>query len=358
MIKLLQNLIPRKTHFVGVDVGAFSIKMVEIKIHDDQVEVMTQHTFPSPAGVWTDSFNEEDLVFALSQAGSPLNEVVSCIGGEKVITRSVRFPVMSDKELAASVEIEISKNLPISTEQMIIRHTTLATPAKELAGKGASPDFAGSQPEGQSVLLMAVPTTLIYQYYSIFSRAGLTVTAFDLQAFALWRVFGRDITGTVALVDFGAKTSRFVVVRNGTIRFIRQLPVGGEALTGAIVEALGLERAQAQQYKGESSVSRNSDIYMQGGPLRRIGDVLREGLTEFVKEMRRSLSFCSAQEGLNVERIILSGGTSKLKGIADYCHEMLELETTIGVTDAMLPVPNFDPSYAVALGLAMRGIGS
>ncbi len=357
MIRLLKNLIPRKTHFVGVDIGAFSTKMVEIKIYDDKVDVIAQRAYPSPAGVWTDSFNEEDLVLALGQVSSPLNEIVACIGGEKVITRSARFPAMNNKELVAAVELEIGKNLPISTEQMIIRHTTLATPSDELTGRGAAPDFTGSQIEGQSVLLMAVPAATIYQYHSIFSRAGLTVTAFDLQAFALWRVFGENIAGTVAIVDFGAKTSRFVVVRNGTIRFIRQLPVGGETLTGSIVDALGLDKAQAQQYKDDSSVSRNSEIYMQGGPLRRIGDILRESLTEFVKEMRRSLSFCAAQEGLNVERIILSGGTSRLKGIADYCHEMLALETAIGVADAMLPDPNFDPSYAVALGLAMRGAG-
>ena len=79
-----------------------------------------------------------------------------------------------------------------------------------------------------------------------------------------------------------------------------------------------------------------------------------------------------------MERIILSGGTSKLNGITDYCQEMLGLKTEIGIPQAGLPGQNaslrlnskgkifdiqaempgqgYDPAYAVALGLAMRGM--
>jgi type IV pilus assembly protein PilM len=355
MSGLFQRLVPRKNHFVGVDVGAYAIKAVEVKLFDSHAEAVSLRSFPTPPGVWTEQFDEEALVAALRQVYPPLPEVISCIGGEKVITRGVRFPVMSDRELATAVEIEIGKFLPISTEQMIVRHVRLSGGDLEPA-KGGTRDYSSIQSEGQNVLLLAVPASTVYQYHSIFSRAGMTVTAFDLQAFALWRVYGRQSTGTIAIIDVGAKTSQFVVVKNGAIRFVRLLPVGGENLTRSIVDALGVDPNQAQQYKEQASVARDSEVYQQGGMLQRVGDVLREGLTEFVKEVRRSLSFCSAQEGLNVEGIVLSGGTSRLKGITDYCQEMLELKTAIGTSDAVTPDLNFDPAYAVALGLAMRSI--
>ena len=184
----------------------------------------------------------------------------------------------------------------------------------------------------------------------------MTVTAFDLQAFALWRVFGRDLAGTVAIIDIGERTSQLVVVKNGLIQFIRLMPVGGETLTKVIADTFSVDVGQAKELKEESSVARDSEIYLQSGVPQRIGNALREGLTELIKEVRRSLNFCSAQEKLSVERIILSGGTSKLNGITDYCQEMLGLKTEIGVPQVGLPGKNFDPVYAVALGLAMRGM--
>jgi type IV pilus assembly protein PilM len=354
MNKLVQKLVPRKNHFVGVDIGSYSIKIVEIKVLGNDVEVVSQHSYPSVPGVWTDNFDEEALVVALSQGIAPLSEVISCIGGEKVITRSSRFPAMSDRELASAAQIEIGKFLPVSAEQMEVRFVRLdQDPEIEAARKTAVGSADGL---GESVLLLAVPSVTVYQYHSIFSRAGMTVTAFDLQALALWRVFGRDITGAAAIIDIGEKSSQMVVVKNGLIRFIRLLPVGGEALTKTIVDTFSVDNAQARELKEESSVDRNSAIYVQDGVPQRIGNALREGLTELIKEVRRSMNFWTAQDGLSVERIILSGGTSKLNGITDYCQEMLGIKTEIGVAQAGLPGPDFDPVYAVALGLAMRGM--
>jgi len=59
MKKFLQRLAPRKNCFVGVDIGTHAIKAVEVKVFDDQVEIVSQCSFPAPAGVWTDQFDEE-----------------------------------------------------------------------------------------------------------------------------------------------------------------------------------------------------------------------------------------------------------------------------------------------------------
>lgn len=376
MNKLMQKLIPRKNHFVGVDIGVHSIKIVETRVLDNDVEIVSQHCYPSIPGVWTDNFDEDALVVALNQGIIPLNEVIACIGGEKVIARNSRFPVMSDKELAGAVQIEIGKFLPVSTEQMEVRYVRLDQDLGIQASKKAASD--NTDGAGQNVLLVVVPSATVYQYHSIFLRAGMTVTAFDLQAFALWRVFGGDLAGTVAIIDIGERTSELVVVKNGAIQFIRRMPVGGETLTKAVADTFSVNITQAQELKEDSSVARDSEIYLQSAGPQRVGNALREGLTELIKDVRRSLSFCSTQEKLCVERILLSGGTSKLNGITDYCQEMLGLKTEIGIPQAGLAGQHaslrlsstgkifdikaemseqgYDPVYAVALGLAMRGM--
>ena len=54
----------------------------------------------------------------------------------------------------------------------------------------------------------------IYQYHSIFP-GPMVVTAIDLKAFALWRLFGRTEEECTAILDIGSKTSHLVLVKTG-----------------------------------------------------------------------------------------------------------------------------------------------
>lgn len=345
MKDLLQKILPRKNYFTGMDVGTSSIKVAEVRISDGMAEIVSLKKYPSPPGVWTDQFDEEHLVEVLSQVRTEgIHEVIACIGGEKVISRVVRFPLMSDKELAAAAEIEIEKYLSSPSDQFIFRYVRL--------DEGRTGDVGE---EGQNVLLLAVPAGTVYRYYGIFSRAGLTVTAFDLQAFALWRLFGRNTSGTLAVVDIGSRTSHLVITRNGRIRFVRVLPVGGSVLTRAIMDTHGVGASEAQQMQEDASLLRDNAWSLSGG--RQLAEILRGSLMEIAGEVQRSLNFYSVQDGSPVERLILSGGTSKLKGLPVFMQDVLGIPVSIGMVD--LPLPGgegFDPAYAIALGLAMRGV--
>lgn len=179
---ILKNILPKKSHFVGIDIGTYRIKVAEVDIVDGYPEVISLRSCPSPDGVWTNQFDEEALVSALkavSHAGT--RDVITCIGGEKLIARLVQLPQMSSKELESAARFEIEKFVPVPLDQLIVRHVLL-----ELIGDGDS--------RIQNVLLLAVPSAVVYQYYGIFSRAGLTLSAVDFQAFALeefllWWIF-------------------------------------------------------------------------------------------------------------------------------------------------------------------------
>lgn len=386
-----KNLLPKKNHFIGIDIGVHQIKVAEINVIDGFPAVVDLKSMPTPAGVWTSQFDEENLVQALKEVANPiLKEVITCIGSEKVVSRVVRLPRMSDKELESAAKFEIQKFVPTPVDQLIIRHIRLsgAEENPEHAPKGAVPgvseasDKKGGQ-EGQDVLLLAVPLATVYQYHSIFSRAGMVVTAADLQAFALWRVFGRNVRGTVALVDFGAKTSHFVLVKDGLIKFVRLLPVGCKVLTDFIMSAyevdyqeamrilkevdtaLGLEHSQEGKQEKEASpadlttqmeeaaASLEKDFYRQQ-PDRTI-ELLRDIISEITKELRRSLNFYFTQENISAEKIILSGGMGQLKGFVGEMQSSLDIPIEIGVPEIEFAADKmYDPVYAISIGLALR----
>lgn len=368
MKKIFQKLLPKKKYFVGIDIGAHQIKAAEVKIIDGVPEVVSLRGCPSPPGVWTDQLDEESLVQALKEVANPkIKEVITCIGGERLVSRIVRLPPMSERETEAAVRFEVEKFVPTPVDQLIIRHVRLGkangdkekSPQKKIfnlrAVNSVNAKKAAGNREVQNVLLLAVPAATIYQYYSIFSRAGLTVTAVDLQAFALWRLYGRKAPGVRAVIDIGAATSQLVMVKDGLIQFLRLLPVGGNVLTGYFVDTYGVNFPEAQQMKEEAAVSADGDLNAPAGM--QMGDVLRAGLQEITKELRRSLEFCSAQECLRTEKLVLSGGTGKLKGLAGYLQEELGIPVEAGFPEIYLSEgETFDSAFAVAVGLALREV--
>lgn len=368
---LIQKFLPKKNHFMGVDIGAHHIKVAEIKVIDGLPEVTSLKLQPSPPDVWTESLDEEGLVLILKKIVNPqLKEVITCIGGEKVISRIVRLPQMNEKELLSTAKFEITKFVPTPVDQLIVRVVRLEESnggrGKQpkikifIPRKGETKEINGGQQEGQNVLLLAVPIESIYRYYSIFSRAGLVVTAIDLKSFALWRVFGRNAQGIVAIADVGEKTSHLVVVKDGIINFIRLLVTGSDALTKFIMKTYGIGAEEAQQMKNEAAISvEGSEFSPPGMYINDIlnEDLLREGLQEITKELHRSLSFYSNQENISIEKLIISGGASKMKGLTGFLEDVLDMPVEIGVPDVHFAGGvAYDPVFSVAIGLALREV--
>ena len=131
-------------------------------------------------------------------------------------------------------KIEIQKYVPVPVSQLVIRYVKLERQKKAEHKLTGEPKTAGGQ-DLQDVLILALFNDSISVSRYIF-RSGYTVTAVDLQAFALWRVFGRNAPGGAALVDIGAKTSHFVLMQDGLIRFIRLLPAGSGDMAGISIE--------------------------------------------------------------------------------------------------------------------------
>lgn len=95
-----------------------------------------------------------------------------------------------------------------------------------------------------------------------------------------------------------------------------------------------------------------------------IADAIMPVLAELVTEVRRSLDFYrNRANGLGAQQVVISGGTAKLPGLADYLTVNLEVPVTVGNPLQYLAAgPKSDPGYLqevgpvfqVSVGLAAR----
>lgn len=359
--RLLRKLSRGKARFAAVDIGFREIKVVEISIADGYPAVTAFGRLPTPTNALNDPVDEEALVNALKEvvlnSDIQTREVIATIGGDKVITRHIKMPVMPAKELETAVRFEAERFIPIPVDELVVRYINLG----EVKSGGE---------KNLHLLLAAVPTSFMCDYYRIFTRAGLVVTAIDLQSLALWRVFGglktsSAMEGTVGILDIGAAITQLLVVRDSVPQFTRTLPVGGNLLTWSLAKYYGVDFEEAQRMKeeaGELLSTKEAVVSVLPGAMQ-TDFSLRDGLSGLVREIRRSLDYYAAQKNAaTIERFIISGGTSKLKGFRDFFAEAMEAPAEFGNPGVSgLPGVNtiaapFDPAFAVVVGTALREV--
>ncbi len=108
-------------------------------------------------------------------------------------------------------------------------------------------------PETNDVLLVATRTENVEQRQAAVKAAGLTAKIVDVEAFALenacklmtHQMPDGGIDRTIAVVDFGASSTTFSVLRNLKVVYTRDFAFGGQQLTEEIMRTYGLSMEEA-----------------------------------------------------------------------------------------------------------------
>jgi type IV pilus assembly protein PilM len=197
----------------------------------------------------------------------------------------------------------------------------------------------------------------VQKYIEIFKRAKLELSALDTESFALIRsLIGKD-KSSILLVDMGSSRSNITIVEKGIPFFTRSVDMGGRKMTQSLMQQMGLEEEDAEQMKRDLSHGNSSSPSLPKA---------FEGFLEpLLNEMHYSLEHYIAmdvRENHEVEKVILTGGSAHLPGIATYFANALNLNVYIGDPWARLLYPEdlrpvlheIGPRLSVAIGLAMR----
>ena len=129
---------------------------------------------------------------------------------------------------------------------------------------------------------------------------------------------------TSLIVNIGAISTSFAIVRSGIMVFTYSMSVGGAAINRAIATDFNLTPEQAEEYKRVYGVSGKS----LGG---KIGKATEPILNSILGEIKKSIAFYlqKYKDDMPIRQIILSGGTAKLPGIELFFVSNAGIETAI-----------------------------
>src|SRR6476660_5038611 len=346
----------KKKSVAGLDIGSSSIKMVELEGKLNNLNLVSLGFENLPGDTIIDGqIMELNVVSDVIQSVCSNHQVtatnvVTGVSGHSVILKNIVLPPMSREELEESIDWHAEEHIPY-----------------DLADVSLDYQVTAESPESTNVLIAACKKERIDNIKQAIQLAGKSPVVIDVDTFALQNCYEVNYTpgedDVVTLLNIGASTMNVNIVKGTRSLFTRDITVGGSQFTDVLQRSLGLSFQQAE------AVKRGVSHAVEGLEEKSI-EPLMNNVTEIVAmEIQKTFDFYRATSEDNqtvVQKILISGGGSKLQGFAQELSARLELPVEVLNPFRNIKVDDrkFDPGYiqdimpemAVAVGLAIRGV--
>lgn len=316
---------------VGLDIGTSGVRAAQLTMGKGPVTLERFGQVALPPGAVRDGEVADipTVAAAIKQlwasAKFSSKKVVLGVANQRVIVRQVDLPWMPASELRASLPLQVQEMVPMPIEQAVLDFH----PVEEFVND------AGARM--QRITLVAAAREMVMASLQAAQQAGLTVTQVELTPFAVLRSLATvDQVGAdpsmhataEALVDIGAKVTNIVVHQNGAPKFVRILLMGGDTITDAVAERMGMPFEEAEALKHQHKLGQMPGVPASDHPATRVVETVGSA---FIDEVRGSLDYYLAQAASQpLRRIVVSGGGARLGGLA----ERLALATRLPVQPA------------------------
>lgn len=348
-----------KKSFLGIDIGTTSIRVVELTRMGNNFklenygEVITssipQASFRTGEGTSLTLSDEEVarvIRTILREAEIQTKEVNFSIPDFSSFFTSFEVPSMTKEELSRVIKYEARAYVPLPISEVALDYSTIREePAAELKKQ-------------IKVLVTAIPNEVVGQYRQIASLARLDLKALEAEAFALGRAVAKKEAKAVCVIDVGARSTTINILDKGNLKVSHSFNVSGSELTEVLSRSLSIEYNQAEELK------KNSGIIFSPESSQDTKDILLPIINAVILETRRVIENYYQIEVQRTEKIILAGGSARLPGLKDYFSA--ELKQAVEIANPFIGISyppvleeilkEMGPSYAIAVGLALRGL--
>jgi type IV pilus assembly protein PilM len=329
---------------IGLDITTSSIKLIELAQSGGEYRVEAYAAEPTPHN----AVNEKAIVDAnavgeairraMKRSGVRTRECAVAISGDAAITKAIPMPrSLSDAELEQQVEMQADQYIPFPMEEVSFDFQVLGPSAKD--------------PEMQDVLLVATRTENVDQRVAAVTAAGLIPKLVDVEAFALenacklmtHQMPDGGIDRTIAVIDFGASTTTFSVLKDLQVVYTRDFAFGGQLLTEEIMRTYGLSMEEAGRAKKEGGLPSNYQP-----------EVLDPFIDDMTQQVSRSLQFylASGSGRSQPEQILVCGGCANIPGVADVIASRVGIPSERGDPLGQMRIS----SKAKALGVSRDAV--
>ena len=340
---------------LGLDITTSSVKLIELSMNGGQYRVESYAAEATPPN----SINEKAIVDAsavgeaikraVKRSGARAKDAAVAISGDAAITKVIQMPrTLSENELEGQVEMQADQYIPFPMEEVSFDFEVIGPSEKD--------------PDMLDVLLVATRSENVEQRVAACAAAGLTAKIVDVEAFALenacrlltHQMPDGGLSRVIAVVDFGASSTTFSVLRDLKVIYTRDFAFGGQQLTEEVMRTYGLSMEEAGRAKKEGGLPGNYET-----------EVLGPFIDDMCQQVSRSLQFylASGSGRDQPEKILICGGCANISGVSDVISSRVGISAEKGDPLGQMKLSSRAKAQAVqrdatalltACGLALR----
>jgi len=333
---------------VGIDIGASSIKLVEL---EDREGVLTLTTYGAielgpytakevgEAVALTPEQEQQALVDSIRESAVKARSAVMAMPLATSFVTVMSLPSTPDEDLSPRIRIEARKYIPAQINEVTLDWAEIASPSAEASGR--------------DVLVAAIQNDALSRMSALMGFAGFASPPTEIECFSAIRALARSVEHAV-VIDVGATVVKLYIVRDGLLQRMHRARGGGAVVTKRIADVLDIPLAEAELRKRS---------YTDVDPAAR--DILRAHQSTYDRvfsEFRQVLESYEGSLGITVPVVYLTGGGALFPGIQTQAADVLRREVTTARPFDAVAYPAFmedllatiGPVFSVALGAALR----
>jgi type IV pilus assembly protein PilM len=317
---------------IGIDIGSHAIKIAVLERKGEAAKAV--RLFRATIAGDTDPAR---LQGALQRAGIASGRGLLGISGRDLIIRYTHVPPVPDWRLKLLMQFEINEVSGQSGGQVAADYRRLKLPVES---------------DEETVLVALARNTWLQPRLQAARGAGFRVGGGCPNSVAIFNAFlahgSRKEGQTNFLVSIGRENIDMAIERDGELLFARNMSGGGHMFTEAIMNAFGLNETKAEKNKvTKGDLTPRAKARYADSTAEKLANTMQGPAGQLVSMIQSSVMICRAQTkiaDLNVDRLVLTGGTARMKGLVDYFQANMSV-----------PVDLFDPAKELDLSALPAG---
>jgi type IV pilus assembly protein PilM len=311
----------KKKKVVAFDLGSSTIKIVEGTYYKNELTIDKYIKIPSPKDAVIDGEikKDDELAIRISEVLKSNNikakHGICTTNSTLIINREILIPKVEEEEMDTVVRYEIQQYLPINLDDYVIQVTVL----------NEEKDMNGS--DKLNVRVIAFPDKIAKGYYNLLKKLELEPYTLDVNYNAVNKLVNYieneleyNSNDAVAFIDMGASFITVNIYKDKKLDFTRIIKAGGNDINDYLYNLYHRNFEECENFKlnGIDLLNLNSQE----------NDSAREIADEWIDKIEKIIQFYRNKNmNTNLEKIIIFGGCSKLKGFDKYMSEKIGIQT-------------------------------
>ena len=341
---------------VGVDIGIWSTKIVELRRKGGVYELKKVYMFPTDRSIFAEKERKIQkercvhfLKYTVRHCRLRSKKITASLNNENCIVKYIRMPQAPEDQMENLCWEAVKSDVPFNRQEVNIDCKIVDIDEER---------------KDMGVVIAVAKKDLIEDLMDAFKKAGARLAIVDADELALYNIwevnYGLENEKNVLIVDIGAELTKMLIIIDARPCFGKMFYGGGCDVTDAIQKGIGVEEAEAERMKiklaEDEPVERKEEV----------SSVSREKVDGLFREMKSSVDSFYREKGGKfpwIEKVFLCGGSSRLPFLKDVVRQHFDVSS----------VEEFNPfgmfvikkgfseyiekrvtSFAIAAGLALR----